>query len=325
VIAENERQETRLVRPPPSDGYGLDALWNDDFHHSARVALTGRSEAYYSGYRGTPQELLSAAKYGYLYQGQWYAWQHNGRGTPALDLPPRCFVNFIQNHDQVANGDGRRIHALTSPGKLRAITALLLLLPQTPMLFQGQEFAASTPFYYFADHHPELAKLVRQGRTEFLSQFPSLATPAAREAGVDPTDQRTFDACVLDWNEREQNAAVVALHRGLIRLRHDDVVFRAQRHLGLDGAVLGDQLLVLRFFGSDGDDRLLFVNLGARCHADPAAEPLVAPPLGMRWETIFSTDDPRYGGWGTPPVDTQDDGWWIPAECAVVLTPVHRG
>src|SRR5439155_25110156 len=147
LIAENEPQHARLVRPVERAGHGLDMLWNDDFHHSARVALTGRSEAYYSDYRGTPQELISAVKRGYLYQGQWYSWQRKRRGTPCLDLQPSNFVTFIENHDQVANSlHGLRLHQLTSPGRLKPITAFLLLAPPTPMLFQGQEFAASAPF-----------------------------------------------------------------------------------------------------------------------------------------------------------------------------------
>src|SRR5246500_296533 len=103
VIAENEPQNTVLIRPVEEGGHGLDALWNDDFHHSALVALTGRNEAYYSDYSGRPQEFVSAAKYGYLYQGQWYKWQKQARGTPTQDLTPASFINFIQNHDQIAN------------------------------------------------------------------------------------------------------------------------------------------------------------------------------------------------------------------------------
>jgi len=111
LVGENEPQEVKLVRPPDQGGYGLDALWNDDFHHSAMVALTGHNEAYYSDYRGTPQEFLSGAKWGYLYQGQLYSWQRKRRGTPALRLAPTAFVNFMQNHDQVANSArGQRCH-----------------------------------------------------------------------------------------------------------------------------------------------------------------------------------------------------------------------
>src|SRR5262249_18705939 len=192
VIAENEPQETLLVRSPRDGGYGFDALWNDDFHHSAMVALTGRSEAYYSDYLGTPQEIVSTAKRGFLYQGQHSRWQNKRRGTPTLDLPPEAFVCYLQNHDQIANSaHGWRMHELASPGRVRALTALLLLAPCTPMLFQGQEFAASSPFLFFADHRPELAAGTRKGRAEFLRQFPSLATPAMQGRLPVPDDPVT--------------------------------------------------------------------------------------------------------------------------------------
>src|SRR5207237_7144518 len=136
--AETEPHDTRLVRPVASGGLGLDAVWNDDFHHSAMVALTGRAEAYYSDTRGEAQEFISAAKYGYLFQGQHYHWQRNPRGTPSWGLQGENFVNFLENHDQVANSAyGMRTHQLTSPGRWRAMTALMLLMPGTLMPFQG--------------------------------------------------------------------------------------------------------------------------------------------------------------------------------------------
>src|SRR4030095_12838531 len=141
LIAENEPQEVNMVAPIARGGHGLDALWNDDFHHSAVVALTGRREAYYSDYRGSPQELVLAAKYGFLFQGQRYAWQGKARGSRTDGIEPAAFVCFIENHDQVANsGDGTRLRLQSSAGRYRAMTALLLLMPGTPMLFQGQEF-----------------------------------------------------------------------------------------------------------------------------------------------------------------------------------------
>ena len=103
LIAENEPQETKLVRPRSEGGDDLDALWNDDMHHSAMVALTGRHEAYYSDYRGRPQEFISAAKYGYLFQGQPYMWQEAPRGKPTSGIRPEAFVSFLENHDQVSN------------------------------------------------------------------------------------------------------------------------------------------------------------------------------------------------------------------------------
>jgi maltooligosyltrehalose trehalohydrolase len=320
-VAENESQHTRLVRPPEQGGYGLDALWNDDMHHSARVAVSGHNEAYYSDYLGKPQELISATKYGYLFQGQRYTWQAKRRGTPAWGLRPAQFVTYLDNHDQIANsGTGDRLHQLTSPGRYRAITAYLLLGPGTPMLFQGQEFAASSPFHFFADHNDELRPLVHEGRIQFLAQFPSLAQPAMRGRHADPGDPATFERCKLDWNEREKHAPVYALHKDLLRLRREEAVFRSQEPKGLDGAVLGPEAFVLRYFGDNGDDRLLVVNLGSDLCLDPVPEPLLAPVEEHLWEVAWSSEDPCYGGTGTSPVDGPG-GWRLPGHAAVVLRP----
>ena len=325
IVAENEPQDTRLVRPIAHGGYGLDALWNDDFHHSAMVGLTGRAEAYYSDTLGRPQEFISAAKYGYLFQGQYYHWQRQPRGTPALDLHPARFVLFLQNHDQVANSArGLRGHMLASPAKWRALTALLLLMPGTPMLFQGQEFAASSPFLYFADLDDELAAAVKKGRAEFLSQFPSIVDYARRHPLDDPNDERVFVRCKLDFAERETNAATYALHRDLLRLRRETAAFRSQRPGGVDGAVLTEAAFVLRFFTEDADDaRLLIVNLGRDTSVSSLAEPLTAPPPGRDWMVEWSSEDPRYGGGGLPEVSA-DGPWFLTAESAMVMAAASK-
>jgi maltooligosyltrehalose trehalohydrolase len=321
LVAENEQQRVNLVRPEPHGGYGLDALWNDDFHHSAAVAMTGRNEAYYTDYLGRPQEFISALKWGYLYQGQHYKWQKKRRGTPSVGIEPAAFVLFIQNHDQVANsGRGLRCHATTSPALNRAMTALMLLAPGTPMLFQGQEFSASSPFFYFADHVSELDRAVRKGRARFLSQFPSLATPELQALLTDPGSEEAFISCKLNLTERETHAPAYALHRDLIKLRRDDPVFSSQRWGGLDGAVLADSAFVLRFFDEGHNDRLLIVNLGMDLHLSPAPEPLLAPPEGIRWRLLWSSEDPAYGGSGTPEPES-DTGWRIPGHAALVLVP----
>ena len=330
LIGENEPQHVKLVQSPDRGGYGLDALWNDDFHHSAMVAMTGRNEAYYTDYLGKPQEFISAAKYGYLYQGQWYRWQLRRRGTSDLSLPPTAYVTFIQNHDQIANsGRGERCHALTSPGRYRAMTALMLLSPGTPMLFQGQEYAASQPFCYFADHEPELAKLIYAGRNKELSQFRSLATPEAQTSLYDPAAQQTFDQCKLDFAERERNQGIYQMHRDLLNLRRNDKAFGAQKRGGVDGAVLDAEAFVLRFFGGDGvdapkplEDRLLVINLGRDLILNPAPEPLLAPPIDHGWKVLWSSEDPRYGGLGTGPLETTEN-WLIPGHAAIVLRPTH--
>ncbi|KYF62552.1 malto-oligosyltrehalose trehalohydrolase [Sorangium cellulosum] len=322
IVAENESQEEWLIRAVERGGYGLDAIWNDDFHHSAKVALTGHNEAYYTDHEGAPQEFISALKYGFLFQGQRYEWQKQRRGTPALGVDPARFVLFLENHDQVANtAKGERLYHLTGAGKFRAMSALLLLAPGTPMLFQGQEFGSSAPFLFFADHNKELAPLVRKGRAEFLAQFPSCAAPEVRAGLDDPADPETFERCKLDFSERERNAGLYALHADLIALRRRDPVISAQRPRGVDGAVLAEQAFLLRYFGDDGDDRLLLVNLGRDIHRGSLPEPLFAPPPGRRWETLWSSESPCYGGQGSPPVITED-GVHIPGDAAILLHPV---
>ena len=319
IVAENEPQHVKLLRPIEQGGYGMDGLWNDDFHHSALVAVTGRNEAYYTDYHGTPQELVSALKWGYLYQGQRYSWQKQRRGTPAFGVSPAAFITYIQNHDQVANsGWGLRLHQLTSPGRCRAITALLLLARATPMLFQGEEFASSSPFLFFADHRPELAKAVRKGRAEFLTQFRTLATPEMQRLVPDPADRATFERCKLDLNEREAHSEAYALHCDLLRLRREDSVFQKQGFF--DGAVLGSEAFLLRFFDAENGDRLLLVNLGLDLHLCIAPEPLLAPPERKRWDILWSSESPKYGGAGTAALETED-GWRIPGHAAVVLIP----
>jgi maltooligosyltrehalose trehalohydrolase len=321
VIAENETQQAIVALPPKDRGYGLDAIWNDDFHHSARVAVTGRNEAYYSDYRGTPQELVSAVRHGFLYQGQRSSWQGKRRGTPAAELSPPQFVSFIDNHDQIANsGRGQRLHELTSPGRFRAMTTLLLLGPWTPLLFQGQEFGASSPFYFFADHTGKLRDLTRRGRYQFLAQFPSLAAPEMLPYHPDPSDPATFERSKLDFRERETHETVYRLHKDLLRMRRREPVFRAQRPGGVDGAVLGAEALVLRYFGEHDAGRLLLLNLGPDLVVEPPSEPLLAPPEGGVWTVQWSSEDPVYGGGGNETVDSGSP-WRVPAHSALVLRP----
>lgn len=316
VVGENDLRDARLVRGPVEGGYGLDAVWNDDFHHAAHVALTGHNEFYYANYLGSPQELISAVKWGYLYQGQPQLQGHGG--TPAWDISAPRFVTFLENHDQVANSlEGLRLPALTSPGCHRAMTALWLLAPGTPMFFQGQEFGCSSPFLFFADHEVEIAPPVRQGREEFLRLFASLRGPDAQSHFIDPGDSATFQRSKVDHSQRQQHADVYNLHRDLIRLRREDPVFAAQRADRIHGAVISPDAFLLRYFGPPGDDRLLIVNLGRDVIWSPTAEPLVAPVPNAAWQILWSSEDPRYGGSGTGLLSTAP--WRLPGHAAVVL------
>ena len=139
------------------------------------------------------------------------------------------------------------------------MTALLLLGPGTPMLFQGQEFASSTPFLYFADHRDELAQAVAKGRREFLMQFPSLTDVKFDQ----PAAEVTFEKCLIDWSEREEKAWAVRLHRDVIALRREDPILSRAAKLRIDGAVLTEEAFLVRLFG-EGEDRLLVFNFGRR-------------------------------------------------------------
>ncbi len=322
IVGENEPQDTRLIQPQGKGGYGLDALWNDDYHHSAIVAATGKRGAYYKDYLGTPQELLSSLKYGFLYQGQWYTWQSQRRGTSTLGTNPAAMIAFLQNHDQIANSArGQRLHELTTFGRLKALTAITLLGPATPMLFQGQEFAASAPFLFFADHKPEIANSVRAGRAEFLAQWRNLALGQVKYD--DPCSYETFKKCKLNFTERLKNKHIYALHKDLLALRRSEAVFSRQTH-DFDGAVIGPEACVIRFF-TDGyqNDRLVFVNLGPDLDLSPSPVPLLGHTPDTEWIILWSSEDPAYGGNGTAPLDS-DLNWTIPGHATVILKPAVK-
>jgi maltooligosyltrehalose trehalohydrolase len=324
LIAECESQLITTIQSIEHGGWGLDGVWSDDFHHISRVALTGRGQAYYSDYRGTAQELLSVIKRGFVYQGQRYQWQKKPRGTVVKNEPASGFVFYLQNHDQVANHlHGDRIHALASHARYRAIAALLLLAPETPMLFMGQEFGASNPFLFFADHHSDLAAKVYEGRKKFLAEFPEYATPEAQAAVPDPADEATFQRSCLDLSERRRNGPIYRLHKDLLRLRRDDAILTRQDRRSLDGATLSPQALVLRYMGPADDDRLLVVNLGPDLNFMPAPEPLLAPVRDGSWTLQWSSEHPLYGGPGiVNPLSEQ--GWRIPSATATVFRSVRK-
>ena len=298
VVAEHEPQHARLMRPVADGGHGMDGLFNEDLHHSTRVALTGAHEAYTSDYRGTAREWLSAALYGFLFQGQYYPWQSGRRGAPALDRPSHEFIGFLENHDQVANAAvGRRLIDVTNTTAWRAMSAMLMLGPWTPLLFQGQEWGSRKPFSYFCDHSPDLQAAVFQGRQAFLSQFTRLSA-AYEGATVDAVGRPAFEACRLDHAFDPQVDPTWRMYRDLTTLRREDASLgqHAQR---LAGSALDERTLLLRFIGRTGhEDRLLIVNLGPDMNLASQPDPLVAPPELFEWSVLWCSEDPLYGGVG---------------------------
>jgi maltooligosyltrehalose trehalohydrolase len=315
TCAENEPQDTALVRVGDADP-GVDSLWNEDWHHAAFVALTGRREAYFTDYRGTAGEFASMARWNLLYQGQWYSWQKQPRGTDSRRHPSAAFVSFLENHDQVANtGAGRRLHQFGDRSKWRALSMLLLLGPQVPLLFQGQEEVVEQPFIYFADHQQPLAGLVRKGRLEFLSQFPSLTSPEATEKLPDPNDEAMFTACRLDWRETAVGREARRLYVDLLALRQKDAVLSAvgTPEVSIDSSAPTSDLVLIRY-ANGGEVRLLVINLGPLV-TSPMNDPLFAAGAGRRWELLLCSERSAYGGNGVD--ESFDEGCWrLQAHCA---------
>jgi maltooligosyltrehalose trehalohydrolase len=201
------------------------------------------------------------------------------------------------------------------------MTALLLLGPWTPLLFQGEEFGASSPFMFFADIGDACVRdAIRKGRAEWLAPFLLLTEEEALTTLPAPDNPEVFARCKLDFSEREKNRQLYDLHIDLLKLQREDSRFSRQIPDGVDGAVLGPGSFVLRYLSREDEDRLLLVNFGERQGLHPASEPLLAPPLGYRWETLWTSESPRYGGPGTAIAVTKDQ-WSLPAEATVALRP----
>ncbi|HEX8441743.1 malto-oligosyltrehalose trehalohydrolase [Archangium sp.] len=284
VIAEDERNDTRLVRPPTQGGYGLDGVWADDFHHQLRRAFAGDSEGYYADYTGTAQDIVRTLRQGWFYEGQVSQVHGHARGTPAKDAQPWNLVLCIQNHDQVGNRAlGERLGADVSPAAFRAMSTLLLLSPYTPLLFMGQEWNASTPFLYFTDHNAELGKLVTEGRRKEFAGF----TRFAGSEVPDPQALETFTRSKLDWSEAErpEHAGVLALYRELLHLRATDPALKENRRDAFDARPTGEHGLVLERRGPGGALHLIVNVKGTLEHRLPAGATLVL------W-----SESPRFGG-----------------------------
>jgi len=319
IVAESEPQDTQLLKGVGAQADGVDAIWNEDWHHAAFVALTGRRHAYLTDYQGTAPEFASMAQRGPLYQGQWYTWQKQHRGGFAIGLSSSHFVNFLENHDQVANtGLGERLYHQVDGAKWRALTALLLLGPGLPMLFQGEEFGSSRPFTYFADHEGDLAQAVETGRLEFLSQFPPLATSEMRLQIPRPADRQTFEMSKLDDQGRTTDSALFRLHCDLLRLRKTDAVLSevGTDRVRVEASAPTAAVMLLRYLAPSAD-RLLVVNL-ADDHLSPMNDPLLAPRPSAAWRAMWSSEQVLYGGQGV--VDFAHDGrWLIPGRSATLL------
>jgi maltooligosyltrehalose trehalohydrolase len=214
LVAESDRNDPRLVAPPPA-GPGLDALWSDDLHHCLHVELTGEHDGYYQDVRYG--DLAMALTHGQLHQGRWSPHRRRSVGRSVAGTTSEQFVVALQNHDQVGNrAGGERLHHLVGVDRVAAAAALVVLSPFSLLVFQGEEWAASTPFPYFSDHDGALGEAVRRGRR---AEFAAFGWPEDRV--LDPQDPSTFAAAVLRWGEldREPHRGMLDWYRSLLRLR----------------------------------------------------------------------------------------------------------
>jgi maltooligosyltrehalose trehalohydrolase len=223
VIAESDLNDPRLVWPRDRGGYGLAAVWSDDFHHALHSVLTGERDGYYSDF-GSLDDVAKALRSAYVYDGRHSAFRDRRHGRPIGEVDGHRFLGYIQNHDQVGNrARGERIAHLAGPALQKVGAAIVLTSPFVPLVFQGEEWAATAPFPYFTDHtDPELGAAVREGRRSEFAAF-----GWSPEDVPDPQDPATFESARLDWSEREEalHADMLAWYRDLIsfRRRHPDL------------------------------------------------------------------------------------------------------
>jgi maltooligosyltrehalose trehalohydrolase len=302
LIAEDERNDPMLV-----EDFGMDAVWADDFHHQVRVTLTGERDGYYAAYEPGVSGIAKVIERGWLYEGQVYPVSGEQRGRPRGDLATHNLVYCIQNHDQVGNRAlGDRITSSIDLDSYCAISTLLLFLPSTPLLFMGQEWAATTPFLFFSDHEAELGRAVSRGRREEFKHFAAFSDPDTRASIPDPQAVDTFERCRLRWDERKQppHSRVFEVYRELLKLRKTDEVLTP----GAFGKLRADEtsglLRVTRFVA--GEERVLLLNLSDR---PVSLEPLELPP---DFTVLFSSTR-------MPDADV------VPPHTAVILATLYVG
>ena len=295
LIAEDDRNCARLALSPLAGGIGLDALWADDFHHEVRRAVAGDRDGYFRSYSGEAADIAETLRRGWFYTGQVAPHSGEARGTDPEPLDFEQFVFCIQNHDQVGNrAMGDRLLATVSPAAYRAVSALLLCAPQTPLLFMGQEWGASTPFLFFTDHAAELGRAVTSGRRQEFAAFEAFRDPAVRDTIPDPQAEATFCRSVLKWAEigGEEHRSLLRLYRALLALRRTAPAMRARSRREVVVEALDASTIALwRVPGTEGPLAVI-----ARLSGGPAevAAPFPAACGRRQWALVMTTEDAAF-------------------------------
>ena len=298
LIAESSLNDPRLLRPAELGGYGLDAQWNDDFHHALHALLTGEREGYYQDF-GRLEDLETALRDGYVYAGRHSRYRGRRHGSPCRDLPPRRFVVSSQNHDQVGNRMlGERLGAQVDLERVKLAAAAVLLSPYVPLLFMGEEYGERAPFLYFVSHSdPELVEAVRRGRREEFAAF------AWRGEPPDPQDERTFRRSRLDHSlkQQEPHKRLLEFHGALLRLRRGHPALACLEREGIEVRRSDDAPVLWVRRRAAGAQALLLLHLGE-------AEASLAFPAGV-WTRALDSAEERWGGPGSPlPERLESDG-----------------
>jgi malto-oligosyltrehalose trehalohydrolase len=263
LLLENEdNQAFRLSRDERGEPTSFTAQWNDDMHHVLHTAATLESNSYYGDYKDDTDKLGRALAEGFAFQGEVMQARNASRGEPSAHLPPGAFVAFMQNHDQIGNrAFGERINAIASPEAVHAIAAVYLLLPQTPMLFMGEEWGSSQRFPFFCDFDGELGELVRKGRREEFANFPEFQNPEQRERIPDPLADETFQSAKLDWGQSKEEVHTEWLewYRRILQVRKTSVIPHVREMEGYAGffEVIGAGAVVVRFWNADSSRQLV--------------------------------------------------------------------
>jgi maltooligosyltrehalose trehalohydrolase len=302
VTAEDDRNLAALAMPVDAGGFGLDALWADDFHHHLRRRLAGDREGYFESYEGRAADIALTLESGWFYCGQVAPHTGTCRGSDPAPLDLEQFIICLQNHDQVGNrAHGDRLNHAIDAASYRAATALLLCAPETPLLFMGQEWSASTPFCFFTDHTEDIGRQITNGRREEFAGFTAFRDPDARRRIPDPQDPQTFADSRLRWNEltTEDHQRTVRLYRALLAFRRTNpAMLSRERAAVITGALDADTIALWRH-PADAPAVLLV----ARLSSTPG-------PVRVRgqWQTVLTTEDPSFAADGRRPAIQPDDG-----------------
>lgn len=320
AIAEDARNDARVIQPESEGGLGFDAVWADDFHHAVRVGQTGEAESYFSDYLGTLGEVVESLQHGWLYRGQKSEFLGRVRGTECATLPPERFVHCVTNHDQVGNhAFGERVANRVPGPNRRASEMLLCLSPYTPMLFMGQEWGATTRFLFFTDHHEDLGRLIVVGRREEFRHFAAFRDEAILSTIPNPQATETFIASKLDWAERDaaSHTQTLALYRASLALRGAEMAFRPKDRTTWSVTDTGYGFGELRLTGADAEWLVVFDLQGQ--HRGKVSDHDPSRP----WEIVLSSNETEFGGDG-PSAFTPETGLvqFAVAETVVLRRPL---